>query len=107
VSYRLTPAARGDVAGIVTPIAGDDPRAAKRWLASLRATRRRISTHPGLGTDRSAILPRLRMFPAGAYLILCRVEGRQAAEGQHAHHDHVPEHHRPRVRRDRRSGIGS
>jgi plasmid stabilization system protein ParE len=78
VSYRLTPAARGDVAGIVTPIAGDDPRAAKRWLASLRATRRRISTHPGLGTDRSAILPRLRMFPACAYLILCRVEGRQA-----------------------------
>jgi plasmid stabilization system protein ParE len=101
VSYRLTPAARGDVAGIVTPIAGDDPRAAKRWLASLRATRRRISTHPGLGTDRSAILPRLRMFPAGAYLILCRVEGR------HAHTIRPESTTAPGFATTARSGIGS
>lgn len=75
---RLIRAAQAeeDLIQIWTHIALDNPKAADRLLDTLDEKSRLLAENPGLGVRRPDIVPGVRSFPAGSYLILYReVEG--------------------------------
>lgn len=72
MSYRLTPQAQADIDEIAFYIAADNPNAAWRWVDRVEAQCRSIAEHPGLGPARPQVMPGLRIFPLGRYLILYR-----------------------------------
>jgi toxin ParE1/3/4 len=66
----LTDSARQDQLEIWLYIAADNPDAADRLLDEMDETLRLLSSAPGLGRARDDIVPGLRYFPIGNYLIL-------------------------------------
>jgi toxin ParE1/3/4 len=84
--FRLSPRAVRDLEEIDAYIAEFDPRAAERAIDRLLAVARTIGATPGLGVARDDIAPGLRLFPAGANLLLYRssVEGIEIVRIVHA-----------------------
>ena len=67
------PEANGDLESIVDYIARDNPRAAREWLAKLRATCSAIATQPGMGEERKGFgIPGCRSFSVGQYVVFFR-----------------------------------
>lgn len=75
--FVVTPAARDDLLEIRDFIAGDDPSAARRVLAKLRAAMRRLARVPHMGHLRLDLSPEpLRLWPVYSFLIIYRPETR-------------------------------
>jgi len=70
--YQVSPAARDDLDVLWDYIARDKPGAATRFLAKLRKQFRLLSRHPLLGESREELLPKLRCFSLGNYVIYFR-----------------------------------
>jgi toxin ParE1/3/4 len=66
-----------DLIEIGVRIASDDPAAADRWLEMIDQKCTLLSTMPQMGRDRGDLVPNLRSFPVGDYIIFYR----PAAEG--------------------------
>ncbi|HYG87253.1 MAG TPA: type II toxin-antitoxin system RelE/ParE family toxin [Azospirillum sp.] len=68
---RLTfaPAALDDLDNIAAHIGADNPDAAGRFIQRIKATCRLIAERPMMGRARHDLLPELRGFPVGNYLI--------------------------------------
>ena len=72
--FSLTPAAKADIAEILDVIAADDPSAARRVLAKIKAAMKRLARTPGLGHLREDLADEpLRFWPVYSYLIIYRV----------------------------------
>lgn len=74
MKIHWSPRARYDLDRIVDYISKDDPRAAGRWLASIRSRTRSLGTHPRLGrtvpeVDRDDV----RKLIVGSYRVLYRI----------------------------------
>ena len=75
--YRLTPAAKIDLAEIHEYIRYDSPRAARRVVTRIREAARRLAEYPGIGHVREDLTDRpFRFWPVYAYLIVYRPESR-------------------------------
>lgn len=75
----FSPLARRDLFALFDHVAKDNPVAARRLLAKLKETCRRIARFPGIGPSREDVSPGLRGFPVGNYVIFYRL-GREAVE---------------------------
>lgn len=75
MAFRILPSALQDIRSISVHIAKDNPRAAKKWVVTVKEKCRRIGRTPGLGTGRAEIDPTLRVVAVGKYLILYRMSG--------------------------------
>ncbi len=69
----FTRAARGDLIGIWTHIAADDPAAADRALDRLDEAASRLARNPQTGPVRDDIRPGLRHLVSVSYLLLYRI----------------------------------
>jgi antitoxin ParD1/3/4/toxin ParE1/3/4 len=75
--FVLTPAARGDLEGIVDYIAKDSPDAAQRVRRELRDSMRKLARTPGMGHFRSDLSDEpLRFWQVYSFLIIYRPETR-------------------------------
>lgn len=70
--YRVTDAARSVLEGIWLFIAQDNPDAADRFTRGIVSRFPRLASRPHLGRRREELMPRLRSFPVGSYVIFCR-----------------------------------
>ncbi len=70
--YQVSPAARRDLDSLWDYIARDKPRAASKFLSKLRAHFARLSRFPLIGESREDLLPGMRSFPVGNYVIYSR-----------------------------------
>ena len=71
--FALTPAAKADLAEIVTFISQDNPRAAQRVISELRGATRRLAQLPHLGHLRQDLAAEaMRFWPHYSYLIVDR-----------------------------------
>lgn len=68
-SYYLTPEAELDLQDIWDFIHKDNERAADRLLGQLIEDMQRLADNPGMGPQREELLPGLRSWPRGSYLI--------------------------------------
>lgn len=76
----LSPEAAADLREIVDFIAEDNPAAARRFLAQLRAEMDRLAATPGIGHRREDLTGAPVLFwPVGRYLVIYRDSG-QAVE---------------------------
>lgn len=68
---RLTfaPSALADLDGIADHIGQDNPDAAGRFVRKIKETCRLIAGRPLMGRARNDLLPELRSFPVGNYLL--------------------------------------
>jgi toxin ParE1/3/4 len=66
------PRAEADLLDIWSYIAQDSPANADRLLDRIRDTLNRLATMPFMGQARFDLVPGLRMFPVGNYLIFFR-----------------------------------
>jgi toxin ParE1/3/4 len=73
VAYRLTVAARRDLAEIWAYIANDNEPAADRFIAALKEHCEMLGRNPRAGRRRDEVQTGLRSFPYGEHLILYRV----------------------------------
>ena len=64
--------AETDLLEIWNYIAQDNPVAASRQLRDIAASCERLVTYPGLSLARPEILPGIKTWPIGAYLVLHR-----------------------------------
>jgi toxin ParE1/3/4 len=66
----ISPRAQADLKDIGRHIAKDNPAAAKKWVARLRETCKKvIGRFPGCGTQCDELLPGMRCFSVGSYVI--------------------------------------
>ena len=70
--YFLSPQARVDLIEIHDYIAADSPRAAKRFIDTLREKCELLARFPELGERRDDLYPSLRCFSVHNYAILYR-----------------------------------
>lgn len=69
----LSPEAAADLREIVDFIADDNPAAARRFLAKLRAEMERLTAAPGIGHRRDDLTgPPVLFWPVGRYLVVYR-----------------------------------
>ena len=61
-----------DLDGIYDYIALDNPIAAASWVGLLKKKCRALARNPGIGRRREDLLPMLRSFPVGSYVIFYR-----------------------------------
>ncbi len=71
----FSPLAVADLEGILEYIARDKPRAAIAFVETLKEKCRTLARFPLLGASREGLIPGLRMFPVGNYVIYYRPEG--------------------------------
>jgi toxin ParE1/3/4 len=71
------PAADEDLLGIATYIAQDSPRAARKWLHTVRETCDLLAANPQMGEERPGFgVPGCRCFSVGNYVVFFRpIEG--------------------------------
>ena len=67
--YYLSPLARNDLNEIHDYIANDNPRAARRFVLSLKETCQLLARNPELGERKDDLAPSLRCFVVGNYVI--------------------------------------
>jgi toxin ParE1/3/4 len=67
--FSRTAAAERDLSEIWDYIAEDNEAAADRTLREIDARCALLAEHPKMGRDRSEIVPGVRSFPVGSYLI--------------------------------------
>lgn len=72
MSFKLTPRAESDIAGIALYIAEDNPPAAVNWYNDIMRRCRNPGEMPTMGVARPDVRPDLFTFPVGNCLILCR-----------------------------------
>jgi plasmid stabilization system protein ParE len=65
--------ASDDLADIWAHIARDNTNAADAFVGRLHAQCVQLSTEPGLGRPRDELLPGIRSFPIGRYVLFYRV----------------------------------
>ena len=70
--FTRTAAAERDLSEIWDYIAEDNETAADKTLREIDARCQMLGEHPKMGRDRSDIVPRVRSFPVGNYLIFYR-----------------------------------
>jgi toxin ParE1/3/4 len=66
---RLSPQVRRDLKEIDEYISRDNPDAAARLISMIREKCLALSEQPGIGRNQSDLLPNLRSFPIGSYVI--------------------------------------
>lgn len=64
-----------DLTDVWTYIARDDVEAADRFVDKLYGQCGQLSQSPGMGRTRAGLLPGLRSFPVGRYIIFYRTRG--------------------------------
>jgi len=69
---RFTPLAKTDLKAINRYIAQDNPAAARRLIAQIRAQCKTLADFPEMGRLWEELTPPLRSFPIGNYLIFYR-----------------------------------
>jgi toxin ParE1/3/4 len=69
----FAPTAEADLEEIYDYIAADNPLAAVRFVARLEDLATQLARTPGMGRARPALLPNLRSFPLGNYLLFYRL----------------------------------
>jgi antitoxin ParD1/3/4/toxin ParE1/3/4 len=75
--FRLTEAARGDLAEIAQYIARDDPEAARRVLRRMREAMHLLAERPAIGHIRPDLAPEpIRFWPVFSYLIVYQPDSR-------------------------------
>ncbi len=75
--YSLTPAAKADLIEISEYIRFDSPGAARRVLAEIRRSMRRLAEMPRIGHTRKDLTDKpVRFWPIYSYLIVYRPETR-------------------------------
>jgi toxin ParE1/3/4 len=72
--YQVSPAASCDLDAVWDYIAQDKPGAAANFLNKLRDHFLMLAQNPLLGESREELLPNLRSFPVGNYVIYYRPE---------------------------------
>ena len=70
--YRVSDAARSDLDEIWFYIAQDDSDAADKFIRAIVSRFPKLAAMPQLGRQREELLPRLRSFPVGRYIIFYR-----------------------------------
>jgi len=77
MAHRLSPQARADIDEIVYYVAIESGslEIADRVLDSIYSRLLLLGDYPHAGRQRENLRPGLRVFPAGRYLVLYRVEG--------------------------------
>lgn len=73
-SVRQTPRARLDLFELWEFIASDSMTAADRMLDRIDQAARMLAAHPEAGRLRPDLLPHIRSFPVGAYVLFYRPE---------------------------------
>lgn len=68
----FSPSALKDLQGIFDYIAQDNPSAAGRFVRKLKQSCHRIADFPSIGVARDDLVPGVRCFPVGIYLIFYR-----------------------------------
>jgi toxin ParE1/3/4 len=71
----FSPLAIRDLHDILEYIARDKPLAAVRFVEKLEAECRSLARFPLIGASREGLVPGLRVFPVGNYVIYYRPEG--------------------------------
>lgn len=71
----FSPLAVADLEGILEYIARDKPTAAVAFVETVKDKCYTLARFPLLGASREALIPGLRMFPVGNYVIYYRPEG--------------------------------
>ena len=66
---QLSLQAANDLEEIEDFISRDNPAAASRLLLTVLEKCQLLSQHPAIGFDRSELLPKLRSFPVGNYIV--------------------------------------
>jgi toxin ParE1/3/4 len=69
------PAAEADLLDIWFHIAGDDPAAADRLLDRIESALEMLADNPHAGRARPDIMPEIRSFPVGPYLLFHAASG--------------------------------
>ena len=76
MGHSLSPRARADIDEIAYYVAVESSlETADRFVESIYRRFLLLGEHPHAGRRRDDLRPGLRVFPAGAYLVLYRVEG--------------------------------
>jgi len=70
----FAPLAVADLDDILAYIARDKPRAAIAFVETLKEKCHALARFPFLGASREGLIPGLRMFPVGNYVIYYRAE---------------------------------
>lgn len=73
--FIFAPEAKEDVKGIRKYIAEDNPQAASRMVATLKEKCRALLNTPMMGRTCNELVPGLRSFPVGNYVIFYRIAG--------------------------------
>lgn len=71
----FSPLAVADLEGILEYISRDKPTAAVAFVETLKGKCHTLARFPLLGPSREGLIPGLRMFPVGNYVIYYRPEG--------------------------------
>jgi antitoxin ParD1/3/4/toxin ParE1/3/4 len=72
-AFVLTPAAEGDIVGLLDYIEQDNPSAATRVREALVDAMRLLAEHPGIGHTRADLADELvRFWPVFSYLVIYR-----------------------------------
>ena len=72
MTVRILPGAMADIRVIKDYIAQDSPDAARNWQVAINEKCRRLGDTPGIGVARPEVIPGIRSFPVGSYLIIYR-----------------------------------
>ena len=67
--YRVSDAASADLEEIWLFIAQDDPDAADSFIRTIVYRFPKLASMPHMGRPRNELMPRLRSFPVGSYLV--------------------------------------
>ena len=90
---RFTTQASLDLEEIIRFVGSRNPVAASKLTDRIEAECRRIADQPGMGPLRPDLLPGVRFFPIGSYLVFYRdrgVEGVQILRVLHGARDYGP-----------------
>jgi len=70
---QFTLQASRDLDEIYDYIAQDNPNAAASWVGLLKQKCRTLARNPAIGRQREELMPSLRSFPVGSYVIFYRI----------------------------------
>ena len=76
MSFRLLPRAIADIEAIAETIAVENPSAAEAWIDTIYRKCRLLADNPEMGPARDMIRAGMRIIPAGNYLMLYHLQGR-------------------------------
>lgn len=75
MSYVLRPRAKADLLSISKYIADHNPPASLKWYREMLDTCAMIGDLPDIGQERGDVVPGLRTFPKGKYLVVFESDG--------------------------------